>query len=83
MMQNELHCIGELVCWSPNHDIIGTIVYVEHPRAGEGEMSLYRIEWHISGSEQYALIGGTQTTHTQIGVSNLKKYLQLRLELEP
>lgn len=82
-MQNEVHNIGDLVCWSPNHDILGTIIFVEHPLPGEGEMSLYKIEWIINKNEEYALIGSTQTTHTQLGVSNLKKYLKLRLQFDP
>ena len=78
MVESDNHKIGDLVCWSWKHDIIGYITAIKQTLFGS---TLYTVEWMFHKDEVDKLPSGLylSTTHTVNGITNMKSYLASRL----
>ncbi len=71
------HKVGDLVCWSEYVDLIG---YIKDYSLYKDTGYLYVVEWNLDCSNPSDGLF-KQTTHTDSGITNLKRYLQIRLNM--
>ena len=75
MSEFKNHNIGDLVCWSDLHDVLG---YIHSCEWTETAGYIYVVKWFLSHDDpQIGLF--CETSHTDLGINNMKRYLSIRL----